>query len=194
MTRRYSGRREYYDEERLKAIAEIRRGLPDIHAFELGGLRSWEENRKVYELAEQWNVAVIAGGDRHGFEPSACLNLTNATGLPEYVQEVRRRNTHVLFMPQYTRPLWTRMLEVVLDASREQTGHPMGAQWDERTFHPDRSGTLKPICQLWDHRPHFIEATLRVFRLLESDALRGAIATEVRRRQRVQLSFGPEEA
>jgi len=25
-----TGKREYYDEERLKAIAEIRRGLPEI--------------------------------------------------------------------------------------------------------------------------------------------------------------------
>ena len=30
MTKRFGGRREYYDEERLKAIAEIRRGLQDI--------------------------------------------------------------------------------------------------------------------------------------------------------------------
>ena len=30
MTRRFGGSRDYYDEERLKAISEIRRGLPDI--------------------------------------------------------------------------------------------------------------------------------------------------------------------
>jgi hypothetical protein len=165
-----------------------------IHAFELGGLRCWEENRKVYELAAQWNVAVVAGGDRHGFEPSACLNLTNATCLAEFTQEVRKKTTHVLFMPQYTRPLWSRMMEVVLDAAREQPGHPMGATWDQRTFHPDRNGSLTPICQLWDHTPHFIETTLKLFRLMESNAMRGAIETEVRRRQRVWLRFGPEEA
>jgi len=165
-----------------------------IHAFELGGLRCWDENRKVYELAAQWNVAVVAGGDRHGFEPSACLNLTNAASLPEYIQEVRKKTSHVLFMPQYTRPLWTRMMQVVLDASREQPGHPLGANWSERTFHPDRSGVLQPICQLWDHTPDFIETTLKVFRLLESKGMRGAIATEVRRRQRVWLRFDPKEA
>lgn len=165
-----------------------------IHAFELGGLRSWEENRQVYELAEQWNVAVIAGGDRHGYEPSACLNLTNAACFPEFVQEVRGKSTHVLFMPQYARPLWSRMLQVVLDAAREHPGHPMGAHWDERTFHPDCAGTLRPICQLWDHRPHFIEKTLQVFSLLESETLRGAIASEERRRQRLQFVFGQEEA
>ncbi len=30
MTKQRGGRRDYYDEERLRAIAEIRRGLPDI--------------------------------------------------------------------------------------------------------------------------------------------------------------------
>ncbi len=165
-----------------------------IHAFELGGLRDWEENRKVYEFAEQWNVAVIAGGDRHGYEPSACLNLTNAASFPEFVQEVRGKSTHVLFMPQYARPLWARMLQVVLDAARVHPGHPMGEHWDERTFHPDRAGNLRPIAQLWDHRPRFIERTLQVFSLLESSAMRGAIASQERRRQRLQFVFGQEEA
>ena len=30
MVKQRGGRRDYYDEERLRAIAEIRRGLPDI--------------------------------------------------------------------------------------------------------------------------------------------------------------------
>jgi hypothetical protein len=166
-----------------------------VHAVELGGLRSWEENRKVYELAEQWNVAVIAGGDRHGCEPSACLNLTNATCLPEFVQEVRQqRATHVLFMPQYARPLWTRVVQVVIDTTGMQTEHPLGTHWDDRTFHPDSTGSLRPISQLWVHRPHFIENVLRMLRLLESGALRGAISSEVRRRQQVRFLFGQEEA
>ncbi len=46
MTRRYSGRREYYDEERLKAIAEIRRGLPDILEY------GTEED--FVELVKKW--------------------------------------------------------------------------------------------------------------------------------------------
>lgn len=166
-----------------------------VHAFELGGLRSWEENRKVYESAEQWNVAVIAGGDRHGCEPSACLNLTNATCLPEYVQEVRQtKATHVLFMPQYARPLWTRILQVVIDTTQVQPGHSLGTYWDDRTFHPDSTGTLRPISQLWKQRPPFIEGVFGTFRLIESGAMRGAIATEVRRRQQVQFLFGQEEA
>lgn len=166
-----------------------------VHALELGGLRSWEENRKVYELAAQWNVAVIAGGDRHGCEPSACLNLTNATSLAEFIEEVRsHKRTHLLFMPQYARPLWTRMLQVVLDTTHEQPGNPAGTHWDDRTFHPDSTGTLRPISQLWDHRPAFIEAIFGLFRLLETGAIRQAIASEVRRRQQMKFLFGQEKA
>jgi len=166
-----------------------------VHAFELGGLRSWEENRKVYDLAAEWNVAVIAGGDRHGCEPSACVNLTNASSFPEFIQEVREhKRTHLLFMPQYARPLWTRMLQVVVDATAEQPGNPAGIYWDDRTFHPDRDGVMRPISQLWKRRPPFIEGILGVFRLLEHAAIRQAIATQVRRRQQLRFLFEQEEA
>ena len=166
-----------------------------VHAFELGGLRGWEENRKVYELAAEWNVAVLAGGDRHGCEPSACLNLTNAASLPEFIAEVRsQKRTHLLFMPQYARPLWTRVLQVVLDTTREQPGNPSGAYWDDRTFHPDSAGNLRPISHLWKRRPPFIEGVFGIFRLLEHSAIRQAIASEVRRRQQMQFVLGQEEA
>ena len=166
-----------------------------IHAFELGGLRSWEENRKVYDFAAQWNVAVIAGGDRHGCEASGCLNLTNATCLTEFVTEVRKeKRTHVLFMPQYARPLWTRMLQVVLDTSAVQPEHPLGVYWDDRTFHPDRTGSSRPLSQLWKRRPPFIENVFGVFQLLESQAIRQALASQLQRRQQMKFLFGQEEA
>lgn len=166
-----------------------------VHAFELGGLRGWEENRKVYEMAAEWNVAILAGGDRHGCEPSACLNLTNAASLTEFIAEVRNhKRTHLLFMPQYARPLWARVLQVVLDTTQEQPGNPSGTYWDDRTFHPDSSGTLRPISQLWQRRPAFIEGVFGMFRLLEHSAIRQAIASQVRRRQQMHFFFGQEEA
>jgi hypothetical protein len=166
-----------------------------VDAFELGGMRSWEENRDVCEFAAGWNVPVVAGGDRHGCEPSACLNLTNAASFPEFVDEVRtQKRTHVLFMPQYARPLWERMLQVVLDTIQVQPGNPLGTYWDERTYHPDHTGTMQPISELWVRRPAFIEIIFAAFRLLESGVMRQAIDSHVRRRQQVQFSFGPEEA
>jgi hypothetical protein len=97
-------------------------------------------------------------------------------------------------MPQYARPLWERVLQVVLDTTAEQPHNPGGRQWDDRTFHPDCSGNLRPLSALWKRRPPFIEATFGVFRLLESGAIRQAIASQVRRRQQMQFLFGQEKA
>ena len=52
-----------------------------LHALELNGLRHWDENRAVRRLAERWNMLLISGGDRHGVEPNANINLTNAATL-----------------------------------------------------------------------------------------------------------------
>jgi hypothetical protein len=77
-----------------------------LHALELNGLRNWDENRAVRRLAEQWNMLLISGGDRHGVEPNANLNLTNATSFTEFVHEVRReKKSDMLFMPQYAATL-----------------------------------------------------------------------------------------
>jgi hypothetical protein len=53
---------------------------------------------------------------------------------------------------------------------------------------------MRPISQLWDHRPGYIEGVFGIFRLLEHSAIRQAIASQVRRRQQMQFLFGQEEA
>jgi hypothetical protein len=148
-----------------------------IHAFELGGLRSWEENQAVLDFAERWNQLVIGGGDRHGAEPSAVVNLTDAGTFPEFVHEVRqRRRCHVLFMPQYAEPFALRMLQSLLDAIREYPDYPFGARrWDDRVFHPDRNGVLRPLATLWNKPPAFIEIFLSTVRMLEMEPVRRAV-------------------
>jgi len=145
-----------------------------IHAFELGGLRSWEENQRVLHLAEGWNQPVIAGGDRHGCEPSAVLNLTEAQSLPEFIHEVRKqRRTHVLFMPQYREPFVLRMVQSVLDVIREYPDYPLGSRrWDERVFHPDRHGVIRPLSALWDKPPAFIDLVFAAMRTAEVGPVR----------------------
>jgi len=147
-----------------------------IHAFELGGLRSWEENRAVVNLAARWNQIMIAGGDRHAAEPSAVVNLTNAESFSEFVHEVRsERRSHVLFMPQYAEPFALRMLQSFLDIVREYPCHPEASRrWDERVFHPDRYGEIRPLSTLWDAPPPFIKIFFATVRMLEVDAVRQA--------------------
>jgi len=147
-----------------------------VHALELGGFRTWEENRAVVNLANRWDHIVIGGGDRHGSEPSAILNLTNARTFAEFVDEVRhRRHCHVLFMPQYAEPIALRMLQSFVDIVREYPDLPeTSRRWDERVYHPDRHGELQQLSTLWDSPPPFINIFLAAVRMLEVDTVRRA--------------------
>ncbi len=122
-----------------------------LHALELNGLRHWDENRKVRQLSEQWGMLLISGGDRHGLEANANLNLTNAVTFSEFVREIRvEKKSDVLFMSQYAEPWKHRMLRSAVDAIRYYPDFPRGSQkWDERVFHPDAEGVVRPLSYLW---------------------------------------------
>jgi hypothetical protein len=140
------------------------------HAVELNGLRNWDENREVATLAAQWNQVLISGGDRHGVEPNANLNLTRAASFTEFVHEVRReRQSHVLFMPQYAEPWKHRILNSTLDAIRNYPDFPEGSRrWDDRVFHPDAEGNMRVLSELWSsgRAPVYLSAVLAFVRLL----------------------------
>lgn len=122
-----------------------------LHALELNGLRHWEENRRVRALAEKWNMLLISGGDRHGVEPNANINLTNASSFTEFVHEIRReKRSNMLFMPQYAQPWKHRLLQSTLDAVRTYPDFPIGSRtWDERAYHPDANGVVRPLSEIW---------------------------------------------
>jgi hypothetical protein len=122
-----------------------------LHALELNGLRNWDENRAVRRLAEKWNMVLISGGDRHGVEPNANINLTNAATFTEFVHEIRReKRSDVLFMPQYAEPWKHRILRSTIDAIRSYPEFPQGSRtWDERVYHPDANGVVRPLSELW---------------------------------------------
>ncbi len=141
-----------------------------LHALELNGLRHWEENRRVRQLAEKWNMLLISGGDRHGIEPNANINLTNATSFTEFVHEIRReRRSKVLFMPQYAEPWKHRILRSTLDAIRDYPEFPQGSRrWDDRVYHPNAKGEDTPLSQLWPSgtAPFLMTWSLAMVRLL----------------------------
>ena len=141
-----------------------------IHAFELNGLRSWNENQETARLASGWNQLVISGGDRHGCEPNGNLNLTNSGSFDEFVHEIRvRRTSHIMFMPQYADPIPMRFFQTFLDVVGEYPDMPEGARnWDNRTFHPDINGVLSPVSTQWIEPPHFIQSVLWLARKLQS--------------------------
>jgi hypothetical protein len=141
-----------------------------VHALELNGLRDWKENREAATLAGKWNQLVISGGDRHGVEPNANINLTHASSFTEFVHEVRReRQSHVLFMPQYAEPWKHRILQSTLDAIRDYPHFPEGSRlWDERVYHPDADGTIQPMTRLWTtgKAPAFFRGVLALVRVM----------------------------
>ena len=150
-----------------------------VHALELNGLRDWKENRETTTLAGKWNQLVISGGDRHGIEPNANVNLTHANSFTEFVHEVRReRQSHILFMPQYAEPWKHRILQSTLDAIRDYPHFPEGSRrWDERVYHPDASGEIQPLNELWTtgRPPLYLSAIISAVRMMGAAPLSGGL-------------------
>jgi hypothetical protein len=167
-----------------------------MHAFELNGLRHWEENRSVKRLAQQWNKLLISGGDRHGMEPNANVNLSSATSFTEFVHEVRYEDrSHVLFMPQYSEPWKHRILESTLDVIRDYPEFPMGSRyWDERVWHPDRNGVVRPLRELWPDgsAPGWMTMTIKAVRLMGSSPVSGGLRMAWSESRELRFALGED--
>jgi hypothetical protein len=151
---------------------------PLLHALELNGLRPWKENRKVVELAKAWNLPVVSGGDRHGREPNACVNLTNAGAFAEFVAEVRNDSwSDVLFMPQYREPLRMRILENICDILEDDPHHAMGwTRWSDRVFYRTDDGADKSLNQLWTGKfPGVVNRFVALMSLVKHRRVRSAL-------------------
>ncbi|HVC46423.1 MAG TPA: hypothetical protein VND90_04175 [Terracidiphilus sp.] len=168
-----------------------------LHALELNGLRNWEENRSVRRLAERWNMVLISGGDRHGVEPNANINLSNAASFTEFVHEVRReRKSSVLFLPQYAQPWKYRLLQSTLDAIRDYPEFPQGSRtWDERAFHPDANGVLRPLKDLWPkgRPPRAVAWTIAMVQLLGKGPVSGGLRLAWNDSQQMRLALRDTE-
>jgi len=168
-----------------------------IHALELNGLRNWEENRETRQLAQQWNMLLISGGDRHGVEPNANINLTNATNFTEFIHEIRRqRKSNVLFMPQYAEPWKLRLLRSTLDAIREYPGFSQGSRtWDERAYHPDSNGVVRPLKEIWPkgRMPLTIGWTIRMVQMLGAGPVSSGLRLAWNDSSQLRLALGEQE-
>ncbi len=166
--------------QRFRGILDqfLRRNVRFLHGFELNATRSRIENNGVIQLAGLWRRLLVSGGDRHGCEPSAALNLSHAESFCEFVREIRvEQRSHVLIMPQYDEPLTIRTLQAVLDVIREYPEYAPGCRrWDDRVFHPDQTTNMdRPISSLWKAPPAYIERFFFVVRLLENAPVRRAL-------------------
>ena len=169
-----------------------------LDALELNGLRHWDENRTVRRLAEKWNMVLISGGDRHGVEPNANINLTNATSFTEFVHEVRReRMSNVLFMPQYAEPWKHRLLQSTIDAIRNYPEFPQGSRnWDERAYHPDANGVVRPLGELWPNgsAPLALRGIIAMIQLLGKAPVASGLRIAWSETHQLRLTLGENES
>jgi hypothetical protein len=149
-----------------------------MHALEINGLRSWEETCATLRLAEKTCHPVVSGGDRHGCEPNAVLNLTRARTFAEFVDEVRNaRQSDVLILPQYNDPLGLRQFEATWHVLRDCPSHPLGRRlWSERIFVICEDGLERPLSSFWgESTPVWVKRARWIMRVLASHCLRPAL-------------------
>ena len=168
-----------------------------IHALELNGLRSWEENRETKQMAKARNMLLISGGDRHGLEPNSNVNLSGAATFTEFVHELRYEGrSHVLFMPQYAEPWKHRILQSTLDAIRNYPDFPQGSRtWDERVYHPDSTGAIRPLSELWpgDGRaPWYLNGVIEAVKMMGSMPVSGSLRMAWNESRELQFALGEE--
>ncbi len=149
-----------------------------VHALEVNGLRPWSENVSAARLAESFGIPVVAGGDRHGCEPAAVINLTRASTVSEFVEEVRHGgHSDVLYLSHYREPLGLRKIRAACDVLRDNPNHSYGMRrWSDRVFFRDGAGRLRPLSELWpEGDPVSVRASRRAVQSLERWPLRSAV-------------------
>jgi hypothetical protein len=169
-----------------------------LHALELNGLRHWAENRATRQLAEKWHMLLISGGDRHGVEPNATINLTNATSFTEFVHEIRReKKSEMLFMPQYAEPWKHRILQSTIDAVRNYPEFPQGSRnWDERVYHPDTNGVVRPLSEVWPSgkAPRAMRALIGAVQLMGRGLVSGGLRMAWSETHQLGLALGEHDS
>jgi hypothetical protein len=146
-----------------------------LDAFELNGTRPWAENAETIQLASDYDRPLISGGDRHACEPSACINLTDATTFAEFVSEIHAGVSSLLFLPQYQEPMSQRILEAARDIVRRYPEYPDRERWQDRIFYRCADGLARSLSQIWGKsEPRFLDAAAALVQFLAAPHLRPA--------------------
>jgi len=109
-----------------------------IHALEINGMRSREENDRVLKLAQKWRKPVVGGGDSHLLVASSVLSLSRAATFQDFIAEVKDGHAVPFVTPDYFAPLkWKLFLRVLFFISRYRQiasykGQPVSAMLEER--------------------------------------------------------------
>jgi hypothetical protein len=149
-----------------------------IHALEINGYRTWRENCNVLRMGEDLGYPVVSGGDRHGCQANALLNLTRSNIFDDFVAEIREDcHSEVMLMPEYRESRAARLLEVVSDVLRHYPTHSLGqAKWTDRVFIDLDGKGVSPLTRYIPRGgPVWLRASLSCLRMLGSRQLRPAL-------------------
>jgi predicted metal-dependent phosphoesterase TrpH len=122
-----------------------------IHALEINGMRSREENDRVLELARHWRKPVLGGGDSHLLVASSVLSLSQAASFADFVAEVKDGHAVPFVSPDYFAPLrWKLFLRVLFFISRYRQiasykGQPVAAMLERRRVLLDPVGSASRV-------------------------------------------------
>lgn len=163
-------------------LSFLRRHHRRVHALELNGYRRWAENRRVFPLADAFELAVVAGGDRHGHAPNAMINVTDADSFAEFAHQLRAgRPTTCVVFPEYFEPFPARVFAGFRDALRPDAD-PSGVQrrtWCDRVF-VSLDGIERPIASVWPRGgPLWLHGAIQLTRLLGTVPLPSLFRTSV---------------
>lgn len=122
-----------------------------IHALEVNGMRTREENDRVLELARQWHKPVVGGGDSHLLVASSVISLSRAASFKDFIAEVKDGHAVPFVTPDYFAPLkWKLFLRVLFFISRYRQiasykGQPVAEMLERRTVLLDPVGSASRI-------------------------------------------------
>jgi predicted metal-dependent phosphoesterase TrpH len=122
-----------------------------IHALEVNGMRSREENARVLELAQRWRKPVVGGGDSHLLVPSSVISLSQAATFKDFIAEVKDGHAVPFVTPDYFAPVkWKLFLRVLFFISRYRQiasykGQPVSAMLERRTVLLDPVGAASRV-------------------------------------------------
>ena len=112
-------------------------------------------------------------------EANANINLTNAISFNDFVREVRvERRSHVHFLEQYKGCWQQRIMDSTVDAVVDHADFSPGWQrWDERAYHPDQNGVMRPLAELWvgGRAPLPLRIAIQMVRLLRYPTLASSL-------------------
>jgi hypothetical protein len=165
--------------QRHRQVAEgfLARHPGQIHALELNGFRPWSENLDVLAWSRILNIPAVSGGDRHGTEPNATLNVTRAESFAEFVDETRRlKRSNVVLMPQYNIAKPLRVMRMLTDIFRQLPETSPQPNWMDRLFFVDQDQQHRALSSYWQQKaPALVSTFVRLVMLLENPRIHNAV-------------------